>query len=159
MINEFEKKILLEINFAKKILAIWNKYVDDKSNKPLFKKEEVKTMFTLLGLKYKNKGNSYDITINHKNYRFEFHYLIRRNLIDAYIYIYIDEELLRNGFNNMGFALNFLPYDKALAEQINTMRFGLNSFEDLKNYTKDMYDLFDEFVGEYIKEIEAGNAL
>jgi len=61
--------------------------------------------------------------------------------------------LLHNGFNNMGFALNFLPYDKSLADRINTLGFGLNN----QNYTKDMYDMYEEFVNEYIKEIEAGN--
>src|SRR5690554_5249745 len=89
MIRELERNILLKMNYANRILAISNKYVDDGTDTPLFKKEEVKNMFHQLELKFKSKGNRYIVTKVHKNYKFEFHYLIRRNIIYIYIYIYI----------------------------------------------------------------------
>ena len=46
-----------------------------------------------------------------------------------------------------------MPYDKTLLDH----NYGLNSLADLKNYIKDMIELFDEFVDEYCKEIDAGN--
>lgn len=79
-------------------------------------------------------------------------------ILQMHIYIYKDKVLLDNGFDSLGYALNFLPYDKEKAEIINTLGFGLNSLSDLKNYVKDLIELYNEFVDEYIKEIEAGNA-
>ncbi len=52
--------------------------------------------------------------------------------------------------------LNFIPYDEKLAKEV-SKTFGINSREEMKEYLKGLLDLYNLFVDEYIKEIEAGN--
>jgi len=85
-----------------------------------------------------------------------FIFLCRRNITDIYLYIYRDKELFER-VDNMNSILRYIPYDKEKADKLNTLGFGLNSLEDLKNYIKDLIELYDEFVDEYIKEIETKN--
>jgi hypothetical protein len=50
--------------------------------------------------------------------------------------------------------LHYIPYNQNLINN----NFQLKSLEEMKEYLKGNIDLFNEFVDEYIKEIEAGNA-
>lgn len=154
MIPEIERKIYERIHYADKILTIRNKYIDNGLDKPIYKKNEILNIFKELDFKCKyTVGGSYTIEKKYENYSFEENFVINKNAINSYIYIHVDGIFIDSRVTNMGSILRYIPYNKDLINQ----RFGLNSLEDLKNYIQDMIGLFDEFVDEYIKEIEAGN--
>jgi hypothetical protein len=155
MIREFEKKILLKIDLANKFLEISNKFINDGLETRTFNKNEIAKLFKELNYpcKYLGQG-SYDIRKNYKDFSFQFFVRITQNIPLFYIYIYKNEVLDREAnLGHFSYMLNFLPYDESLIKN----NFGLNSLEDMKEYLKAMLELFEEFVNEYILEIEAGN--
>ena len=68
--------------------------------------------------------------------------------------VYENGIIQETGITQFGSILRFLPYDETLINK----NFGLNSTKEMKEYLNENIDLFNEFVDEYIKEIEAGNA-
>lgn len=49
--------------------------------------------------------------------------------------------------------LRYIPYDAEKANAINAIGFNINDENELKAYIKDMYELFSEFVDEYINKL------
>lgn len=155
-IPQIEQLIFKRMNYSDRVLEICLRYIDDGKDTPTFKNTDLKKIFTILDRKFSNQGNRFILKREYLNYSFDFHFLCRRNITDIYFYIYRDKELFER-VDNMNSILRYIPYDKEKADKLNTLGFGLNSLEDLKNYVNDFIDLYDEFVDEYIKEIDAGN--
>lgn len=153
MIPSIEKEIFIKINYTDKYLNIVNKYLNKGVEVPLFRKEEVKKQFDELGLKYSNKNSSYSISRIHNNFKFVFRFMIRRNITEIYMNIYENNEILDNRVSNMGSILRYIPYDAEKANVINAIGFNINDENELKAYIKDMYELFSEFVDEYINKL------
>jgi hypothetical protein len=156
MIREFEKKILLKINLANRYLTIKNKFIKDGQETRTFNKSEITKVIKELGYpcEYKTGGWYYVLTNTYKHYKFVLAIQIRSNILLFYINVYKDDKFLEEAnLSHISYMLNFLPYDESLIKN----NFGLNPLEDMKEYLKAMLELFEEFVNEYILEIEAGN--
>ncbi|HOY40602.1 MAG TPA: hypothetical protein PLX60_01995 [Chitinophagales bacterium] len=154
MIPEIEKRIFQKIDFCNRFLKIRKKFTDDGLDTPIFKKQDIIIIFNQIGRPCKYViGGSYSVERVHQNYLFKYNFIISKNTINIFMYIYIDGKFLEERENHTGFLLYEIPYDKNLLEH----NYGLNSLNDLKNYIKDMIELCDEFVNEYCKEIDAGN--
>lgn len=154
MTPKIEKNILQKIDFSNRFLKIRKKFTDDGLDTPIFKKQDILEIFNQMGYNCKYvTGGAYVIEKTYKNYNFKYSFIISKNSINIYIYIYMDDNLIKDRENHTGFLLNEIPYDKSLLDH----NYGLNSLNDLKNYIKEMIELFDDFVNEYCKEIDAGN--
>jgi hypothetical protein len=159
MIPEIEKNIYVRIKFTDNYLSITSKFIKDGEHTPIFKKNEILNVFNDLGRPIRYiAGGAYVYRKSYENFDFELSSIITKNSPNLYIYIYKDGKLLDNRTTNIGSLLRYIPYNVELAESINTKGFGLNSLEHLKFYLREMLLLFDAFVAEYIKEIEAGNS-
>jgi len=150
MIPEFEKEILSKIGYTDKYLEIQCKYIDDGLNTPIFKKEDIRELFKEFKVKFISKGSRHTYSRKHNEFEFQFCVVVRKNLVDVYNYIFENGEILDNRVVNMGSILRYLPYDKTLADSLNSKGFDLNSIQDLKNYVIDMKGLFNEFVDKYV---------
>jgi hypothetical protein len=151
MIQDFEKKILIKINFADKFLSKKNKFIDNGQETPLFKKNEIVQIFKELGRPCKYiAGGAYVINKGFEDYNFELSFVMVKNSPQMYIYVYKDNKLIENGgVSNFSYILNFLEYNQNLINR----NFGLNSLEDLKEYIRDMIEIFNDFVDEYIIQL------
>ena len=154
MIPEVEKRIFQKIDFSNTFLKIRKKYKDDGFDTPIFKKPDIINLFNQIGLPCKYiVGGAYVIEKKYNNYLFAYSFIISKNSINIFIHIYKNGVFIKGREDHTGFVLNEIPYDKELLSH----NFGLNSLADLKGYILDMIKLFDEFVDEYCKEIDAGN--
>jgi hypothetical protein len=70
------------------------------------------------------------------------------------LYIYKDGVFLDTGVLQFGPVLKYLPYDNLLINK----NFGINSEQDMQAYINDIISLFEEFVAEYMYEVQAGNS-
>jgi hypothetical protein len=152
MIQEFEKNILIKINFADKFLSKKNKFIENGKETPIFKKKEIIQIFGELEKPCKYiAGGAYVINKEFENYNFELSFVMVKNSPQMYLYVYRDNKLIENGgISNFSYILNFLEYNQNLINR----NFGLNSLEDLKIYIMDMIDIFDDFVAEYIIQLK-----
>ncbi|HEX8577408.1 MAG TPA: hypothetical protein VF677_14045 [Flavobacterium sp.] len=158
MIPEIEKRILFKISFAEKYLSIRKEFRNDGINTPIFKKNEIITIFKELGYPCNYiVGGAYVIERQYKDYKFEYSFIISKNSVNIYLHIYKKNSYIENRVTNIGAFLRYVPYNQELAEKINAS-YGLNSLRDLKIFLYKNIALCDEFVNEYIKEINAGNA-
>ncbi len=154
MIPDIEKKIFEKLDFMNRQLTIYKKYIDDGIDTPIFKKSEIILIFNELGFPCKYTiGGSYLIKKVISNYKFECNFIINKNSINVHYEIYYDDKFIEDRVSNIGSVLRYLPYDEMLINN----DFDLNSLNDLKNYIKEHILLFEDFVNEYILEIEAGN--
>jgi len=152
-IPEKENKVYRRINIIEKYLQIKGRYskIQDVST---FKKPEILKLFKALNLQVKYiNGGAYVIDRIFNDYKYQLSFIIRYNVPIIYLYIYENENLIGPKVTNLGFLMNYYDYDENLINK----NFGLNNLDDLKNYIEDIYGLFNEFVDEYIKEIDAGN--
>lgn len=153
-IPEIEKKIFLKIDFATRFLGAIKKYKNAGRRIPTFKKAEILNVFKQLGYPSKYNGEGcYEITKQYKDYRFLFQPIITQNTPLFYFYIYKEEKLLDWSPSLIGMALYHIPYDP---EMINN-NFELKSIEELKEFLQSILEIFEDFVAEHIREIEAGN--
>lgn len=151
-VSDKEKQILEDMDYANKYLHIGEKYVDNKGNRYywLYKKADVLQAFKELGYCVRYiAGGAYIIEKYYNNYRFDYSFVISQNNFSIYIYIYKDNVLIENRVSNMGYILKFLPYDVKLANKLNEDGFVLESLDDMKNYIRDIINLFDEFINKY----------
>ena len=148
MIQELEKNILIKINFANKFLGVKSKFINNGEERHLFTKHEIIQLFKEIQKPCKYiKGPAYVINREFENYKFELSFVMVKNSLQVYIYVYNNNELIEDGgVSNFSYILNFLEYD----ENIINRNFGLNSLEDLKQYILDMIEIFDDFVDAYI---------
>lgn len=154
MIPEIEKKVLEKINFADKYLSIRKKYSENEKSDWLYSKNDIVHAFK--GLEYNIiylSGGVYLIKKKYRNYLFEYRFIISKNNFSTYLYIYIDGELIQERVSNIGSILRYIPYNMQQAEELNLEGFVLNTKIRLKNYLKDIIELLDEFVNEYLLEI------
>lgn len=158
MIRDFEKDILLKIDLGHRYLQLKEKFSKSGSEIKTIKKSEYLRIFKELDHKVEyGNGGYYGLYREYKNYKFNCQFHIIRNSVFTYIYIYKEGILQREtGLSHYSYMLNFLPYDKELAQKV-SKNFGINSIEEMKEYLTGLIGLFDEFVDTYIKEIEAGN--
>lgn len=151
MIQEFEKNILIKINFANKFLGVKSRFINNGGEINSFTKNEIIQLFNEIQKKCKYiKGGAYVINREFENYKFELSFVMVKNSPQMYIYVYNNNELIEDGgVSNFSYILNFLEYD----ENIINRNFGLNSLEDLKQYILDMIEIFDDFVDAYIAQL------
>jgi hypothetical protein len=159
MMREFEKKIFKQIGFADKFLKIKANYINDGLLTPTFKKEEILKTFKELGYTIKYLGDGgYEYLKVVDIYKFRLLFDIKKNSPLEYLDIFVNNKFIEDtGITQLGGVLWYLPYDEELANSINEKGFGLNSLVDLRDYLKEMLQLFEEFANEYILEIKAGN--
>lgn len=150
MIREFEKNILLKINFCDELLKIRGKFIKVRELQ-IIPKNVYLTVFKELGYKftYEVGGYYYNEYVVYNNYRFSLYFQIKHNSPLAYLVIYLDEKILDTGFNSFGWVLHYLPYNKELINN----NFGINSLEEMKEYLNDLIKLFYKFVAQYEKEL------
>jgi hypothetical protein len=84
------------------------------------------------------------------DYRFECNFIISKNAVNIYYEIYHNERFIEDRVANIGSVLRYIPYDSSLIAD----NYGLNSLADLKNYLHEHINLFEEFVAEYIYQVE-----
>lgn len=159
MIRDFEKSILLKIDLGNRYLQLKEKFSKSGSEINTIKKSEYLRIFNELGYKAEyGNGGYYFLYREYDNYNFKCQFHIMRNSVFTYIYIFKGEILQREtGLSHYSYMLNFLPYDKELAQKV-SKNFGINSLYEMKEYLSGLIGLFNEFVDEYIKGIEAGVA-
>lgn len=159
MIRHFEKDILLKIDLGHRYLQLKEKFSKSSGEIKTIKKSEYLRIFKELGYKVEyGNGGYYDLYREYKNYNFNCQFHIIRNSVFIYIYILKDGILQREtGLSHYSYMLNFLPYDKELAQKV-SKNFGINSLDEMKEYLRGLIGLFNEFVDKYIKGIEAGVA-
>jgi hypothetical protein len=150
-IPEIEKKVIIKIDFINKLLSIYSKFIDERLEIPVFKKDEIIKIFKEIGntCKYLT-GGGYLIERNNNKFTFQCDFVISKNSVNIYYLILNDGKFIDSRVTNIGSILRYLPYDE---EKLNH-NFGLNSLEDLKKFIVDNINLFNEFVDEYIKELE-----
>jgi hypothetical protein len=154
MIREFENSILVKMNFCNKFLKIHQKFYKNETDTPTINKSEVLKILKDLGYHfvYKNGGYYFYDKIYNK-YKFQLYFNIKYNIPLTYMVIYENGIIQETGITQFGSILRYLPYDETLINN----NFGLNSIKEMKEYLKENIDLFNEFLDEYIKEIDEGN--
>lgn len=154
MIRSFEKNLLLKINFSNKFLTIKQKYTNNNCENQVFKKDEILNVFKQINIYCQYRvGGGYVIKKSYSEYDFQLMFDIKYNVPLMYFEIIKNGKFVESGLTQFASTLRELPYDETLLNS----NFRLNTLSDLKNYIKDMIALFDEFVCEYCKEIDAGN--
>lgn len=157
IIPNFEKKIYEKLDFTNEICRIRLKYNNDGLEHPYFKLNEVKSLLKTIEYPYNYGGeNSHGFLLrSYDDFEFRLSFIIKYNNALPYFNIFKKNKFFGPKVTNMYSLLNYLPYDESLLNK----NFNINTLEDLKNYIKDMIELCDEFISEYIKEIELGNVI
>ena len=151
MIPQIERVIFEKIDYVTKYLHLREKYSSNGTLCWIFKKSDVLQVFDELNYKVEYiKGGAYIIKKIYDKYCFEYRFIITKNDFSIYLYIYIDDKLLKERVSNIASVLRYIPYDIELAEKINVKGVVLDTRNDLKNYLIDIISLLDEFVFEYV---------
>ena len=155
MIREFENNIFAKMNFCNRYLKSRLNFNKNGIENPTINKNEILKSLKELGYHfvYKNGGYYFYDKVYDK-YKFQLYFNIKYNIPLIYMVIYENGIIQDTGITQFGSILRYLPYDESLIN----INFGLNSIQEMKEYLKKNIDLFNEFVDEYIKEIEEGNA-
>ena len=156
-LRDFEKNILIEIDFIEKITKIREQFLRNNSDEIL--KCDKKTFMAMVDPQYQLKhegGAYYTITKTYDKYEFilEIHKTSGAGLL-FYIYIYRDGVLQNVDLSPVGSVLYYLPYDKSRIEKTNRT-FGYNTLSEMKDYLTQMITLWEEFVEKYIEKLELG---
>lgn len=156
-IRNFEKNILIEIDFVEKVTRIREEFIRIDSDNVL--KCDQKTFTAMVDPKYNMKqegGKEYTISKSFNNYTIE---LAIDKLSGAgllfYIYIYENDQLQDIGFSQYGEVLNDIPYDNVRIEKTNRT-FGYNNVAEMKDYLNQMIGLWEEFTDKYIEKLKLG---
>lgn len=152
MLTDNEKKIFDRINFVERYLNLRSKFINNGSIVPTFNKKEI--LKTLEDLGYKSQYLSqgyYEYKKSYNEYTFQFLPKITRNIPLIYLNIFKDDEILDNRVTNLGSVLKYISYDPNMINP----RFRINSLDELKEYLKRMLEIYEDFVAEYIKDIES----
>lgn len=152
--NELNRQILVKIDFLEKYYDLDWLFFRKTDEIYQFKRPEIKQVFKSLGYKVATgSGRTYQIQKSFDSFTFKFTFFISSYPI-PYLYIFKDEVYLKSspGILNSLSLFESLGYKK---ERMNP-NFGLNNTEDLKEYLKRTIAIIDEFIVEYMKEIENG---
>lgn len=160
MITEVEKKIYARIDFSEKYLEIKKKYIDNGIDTPTFRVPEVKNIFKKISdheYEYIGEG-AHQLTKKLKQFDITYKFVISTNIVHVYMYVDFENKAVgpsETFINSVFRYITFNNNEMAIANE----KFGFNSIGDLENYIHDFIMFCDDFVDEYIKEIEAGNVV
>lgn len=151
-ITERNKKILIDINYSERYLTQKSKFINEGKDVKTFNKTEILKIFKELNYNCKYLGEgAYDIRRNYKNYSFQLIFIITRNTPLIYQYLYKSGKLIEEESPVLlSKYLHHIPYDEKLINN----NFKLKSLEEMKEYLKGNLEIFEDYVDEYIKEIE-----
>jgi hypothetical protein len=119
------------------------------------RKEEINKIFKELGYSHKHfSGGYYEVQRIYNNHIFVCQFHITKNSVFQYFYIEKHGTLLKSSPSLVMNCLHQIPYDASMINK----QFGINNYEEMKQYLKGLMDIFEEYVQAYIAEIEAGRA-
>lgn len=157
MIRAFERTVFTEINIADRYLETTAKYTGNKIQMPAFSKKEILQMLKESGYPSEYAGQGGYVYVREADrYTFRLMFDVKNNLPLLYLTIYKDNEPEQTGITQLGSVLRYIPYNEALANEINEKGYNISSHGDFKNYVTEMALIFEDFVKLYIKKIEAG---
>jgi hypothetical protein len=155
MIHSFSIEILKKINYIDNYFKLKNNSNKNYTISKTVRREEINKIFKELGYSHKHfSGGYYEIQKTYENHTFICQFHITKNIPLQYIYIEKDGVLLKSSPSLVSWCLHQIPYDASMINK----QFGINNYEEMKQYLKGLMDIFEEYVQAYIEEIDAGRA-
>lgn len=150
MLGNKLRKVLTNINFVERYIALVNSYSKSPSSQITITFEKFIQILDKTELKFLRTGNSfaYNTTLDSITFRLIFE-TYKDNYL-TYFYILKNGEFVNNGSSHLGYLLNYFD----LREYKINQNFGYNNYKELKDSINLQIEMFNDFVSEYLVDFK-----